>query len=154
MHYANPKFLAVLIFLTISVALFYLWAIRRRRKLLNRFAEKSLVESIAPTVSLRRKIIKMIVLTTAVSLMIFSLARPQWGFEWKETKFKGLDLLIAIDVSKSMLATDVKPNRLERVKLAVKDLTEYWKIAVYARIFQYKPVIWIDLVSDFFHNPY
>ena len=122
MHYANPKFLAVLIFLTISVALFYLWAIRRRRKLLNRFAEKSLVESIAPTVSLRRKIIKMIVLTTAVSLMIFSLARPQWGFEWKETKFKGIDLLIAIDVSKSMLATDVKPNRLERVKLAVKDL--------------------------------
>ena len=122
MHYADPKYIAVLIFLTIAVGIFYLWAVRRRKKLLNRFAEKSLVESIAPTVSMRRKMIKMIIITIAVSLMAFSLTRPQWGFEWKETKFKGIDLLIAIDVSKSMLATDVKPNRLERVKLSVKDL--------------------------------
>ena len=122
MHYADPKYLAVMAFLTIAVGLFYLWAVRRRRKLMNRFAEKSLVESIAPTASLRRKIIKMIVVTTAISLMVFSLARPQWGFEWKETKFKGIDMLMAIDVSKSMIATDMKPNRLERVKFAVKDL--------------------------------
>ena len=122
MYYANPKYLAILIFLIITVGLFYLWALRRRRKLLDRFAEKSLVESIAPTVSVRRKMVKMAILTTALALMVFSLARPQWGFEWKDTKFKGIDLLIAIDVSKSMLSTDVKPNRLERVKLAVKDL--------------------------------
>ena len=107
-----------------TVGLFYVWALKRRRKLLNRFAEKSLVESIAPTVSVRRKVIKMIVLATALGLMVFSLARPQWGFEWKESKFRGIDLLIAIDVSKSMLANDVKPNRLERVKLAVKDLVK------------------------------
>ena len=122
MHYANPRYIAILIFLTIIVALFYLWALRRRRKLLDRFAEKAMIESIAPTVSLRRKMTKMAIIIMALALMVFSLARPQWGFEWKETKFKGIDLLIAIDVSKSMLAMDVKPNRLERVKLAVKDL--------------------------------
>ena len=91
---------------------------------MDRFAEKSLVGSIAPTVSVERKIIKMAMLTAAIALMAFSLARPQWGFEWKETKLKGLDILVAIDVSKSMLATDVKPNRLERTKLGVKDLVK------------------------------
>jgi Ca-activated chloride channel family protein len=63
-------------------------------------------------------------LVLAVSLMLFSLARPQWGFEWQEVKRSGIDVLIAIDVSKSMLATDVKPNRLERSKFAVKDMVK------------------------------
>ena len=122
MHYADPKYLSVLIFLMIAVALFYFWAMTRRKRLMDRFAEKTLVESIAPAVSIKRKIVKMVTIASAVSLMVFSLARPQWGFEWKETKTKGLDILIAVDVSKSMIATDVKPNRLERSKFAVKDL--------------------------------
>jgi Ca-activated chloride channel family protein len=87
-----------------------------------RFVEKALAGSISPAISRQRRIIKIIMIIIAISLMVFSLARPQWGFEWKETKFKGIDLLIAIDVSRSMLATDMKPNRLERVKFAVKDL--------------------------------
>ena len=91
---------------------------------MNRFADKSLVGSIAPAAVFKRKIAKMITLTAAISLLVFSLARPQWGFEWKESKFKGLDILITMDVSKSMLATDVKPNRLERSKFAVKDLVK------------------------------
>ena len=124
MHYADPRYLTVLIFLTTIVALFYFWAAARKRKLMNRFAEKALVESIAPTISTGRKTFKIIMITVAVSLLVFSLARPQWGFEWKETKLKGIDILIAIDVSKSMLATDVKPNRLERTKFGVKDLVK------------------------------
>jgi len=55
-------------------------------------------------------------------LAVLALMRPQWGYQWQQVKRKGLDILIAIDVSKSMLAGDVKPNRLERSKLAVKDL--------------------------------
>jgi len=91
---------------------------------MDRFAGKSLAESIAPAVSMGRKITKMVMIIAAVSLLAFSLARPQWGFEWQEMKFKGIDILIAMDVSKSMLATDVKPNRLERTKFAVKDLVK------------------------------
>jgi len=53
---------------------------------------------------------------------VLALMRPQWGYDWREVKRSGLDILIAIDTSKSMLADDVKPNRLERSKLAVKDL--------------------------------
>jgi Ca-activated chloride channel homolog len=124
MHYANPKYLTILLFAAAILLLFFFWAVKRRKRLMNKFAEKSLVGSIAPTVSVERKIAKMIMLTAAFSLLIFSLARPQWGFEWKEAKLKGLDILIAFDVSKSMLANDMKPSRLERAKLAVKDLVK------------------------------
>jgi len=62
----------------------------------------------------------LVVLTFVFSIL--ALMRPQLGFEWQEVKIKGLDILIAVDVSKSMLATDIKPNRLERSKLAIKDL--------------------------------
>ncbi|MDO8525323.1 MAG: VWA domain-containing protein [Candidatus Omnitrophota bacterium] len=124
MHYAEPGYISVMIFITVIAALFFIWATRRRINLMNRFVEKSLAGSIAPTISFERKAIKMGILTAAVSLIVFSLARPQWGFEWKETKFKGLDILIAVDVSKSMLAADMKPNRLERAKFAVKDLVK------------------------------
>lgn len=124
MHYANPKYITLMVITAITVMLFYLWAMRRRRKLVNRFVEKSLAGSIAPTISAERKIAKMAMLIVAISLMVFSLARPQWGFEWKETKMKGLDIMIAVDVSKSMLATDVKPNRLERTKFGIKDLVK------------------------------
>ncbi|MFA5143832.1 MAG: VWA domain-containing protein [Candidatus Omnitrophota bacterium] len=124
MHYANPKYLQILLVLVVCVGFFYLWAMRRRKRLMDRFAGKSLAESIAPAVSMGRKITKMVMIIAAVSLLAFSLARPQWGFEWQEMKFKGIDILIAMDVSKSMLATDVKPNRLERTKFAVKDLVK------------------------------
>ena len=80
MHYADPRYLSVLIFLMITVALFYLWAMKRRKKLMDRFAEKTLIGSIAPTISIERKVVKMAILAAAVSLLVFALARPQWGF--------------------------------------------------------------------------
>lgn len=124
MHYANPGYIPAVLILTLIAAAFFLWALRRRKKLVDRFADKSLIGSIAPSVSEARKIIKMMMLITAIAAIAYALARPQWGFEWKETKRKGLDILMAIDVSKSMLATDVKPNRLERSEYGVKDLVK------------------------------
>ena len=59
--------------------------------------------------------------------MLLALARPQWGFVWEEAKQKGLDIIIAIDTSRSMLARDVAPNRLERAKLAAFDLMKQTK---------------------------
>ena len=122
MHYASPAYLSALVFLVIALGVFYLWAMARRKRLMNRFAGKSLAGSIASAVSVGRRISRIVMLMAAGSLMVFSLARPQWGFEWKEAKFKGIDMLIAVDVSKSMIASDVKPNRLERAKFGIKDL--------------------------------
>jgi len=109
-------------YILLVLAVFYLWAMRKRRIFMERFADRNLVAGVAPAASTGRKIFKAFMVMTAVALIIFALARPQWGFEWEEIKRTGLDMMIAVDVSKSMLAKDVKPNRLERSKLAVKDL--------------------------------
>lgn len=122
MTYQNPGFLPTALMLVFLLAAFYLWALGKRSARIARFADKSLLGAIAPSASLRRKVVKMVLIAVAAGLALAALARPQWGFEWQETKRVGLDILIAIDVSKSMLATDVKPNRLERSKFAVKDL--------------------------------
>ena len=121
MNFAKPIYSAALILLS-SLALFYLMSMRRRIKLTERFAEKALLKDIAPSVSFRRRISKTLAVMIAIVLSLLALARPQWGFVWEEVKRSGIDILIAVDVSKSMLARDVKPNRLERSKFAVKDL--------------------------------
>jgi Ca-activated chloride channel family protein len=69
-----------------------------------------------------RAFTKAVLLLTAVLLTVFALARPRWGFEWLEMKTRGVDIMIALDVSRSMMAEDVKPNRLERAKREVVDL--------------------------------
>ena len=104
------------------LVLFFVWALRRRRSLMRGFAEDGLLKDIASGVDLGRHRIKYSILVTAIIFSVLALARPQWGFQWREVKRVGLDILIAIDTSKSMLASDVKPNRLDRSKLAVKDL--------------------------------
>lgn len=122
MNYGNPNHISLALYLTVLLTVFYLWTLRRRKLRLKRFADVKLISAIAPTLSVRRKVIKMTIITIALALSLLALSRPQWGFECEETKRMGLDILIAIDVSKSMLATDVRPNRLERSKFAVKDL--------------------------------
>lgn len=122
MYFANSEYLLIIIFASLALVIFYLIALKRRTLRMQRFAEKALIKEIAPYVSMKKKIFKIVLVTTALILLFLTLARPQWGFEWQEIKRKGLDILIAIDCSKSMLARDVKPNRLERSKFAVRDL--------------------------------
>ncbi|MCJ7810338.1 MAG: VWA domain-containing protein, partial [Desulfobulbaceae bacterium] len=88
---------------------------------LQQFAAGRLLEQLTQNVSTRRRQIKRVLILTAVAALFVALARPQVGFEWKEVKRKGIDILMAVDTSKSMLATDVKPNRLERSKLGIMD---------------------------------
>src|SRR5205807_6479991 len=68
------------------------------------------------------RILRFALLMLGLALAIVSLARPQWGYIYEDVKRKGLDLLFAVDTSRSMLSNDVHPNRLERVKLAAQDL--------------------------------
>jgi Ca-activated chloride channel family protein len=124
MYYGDMRYITVLIFASALTVIFYIWVMKRRESLMERFADKNMLKLITPGASIARKILKMVLLGTALLLCVFSLARPQWGYEWQEIKRTGLDILVAIDVSKSMLARDVKPNRLERSKLAVKDLVK------------------------------
>jgi len=88
------------------------------------FAARELLIHLTPSMDRKRQNMKALVILLSVSAIALALMRPQWGFEWKEVTRSGLDILIAIDTSKSMLAEDVKPNRLERSRLAVKDLIQ------------------------------
>ena len=122
MNFADPHYITVLTFSAVAIILFYFGVMKRRHTLMERFAQKDLIGNLAPHFSAGRKIWKMVLTGSAFLLCIFALARPQWGFEWQEVKRTGLDILIGIDVSKSMLSRDMRPTRLDRSKYAVKDL--------------------------------
>jgi Ca-activated chloride channel family protein len=109
------------------LALFSVWAFRIKKSAMQKFAEKDLLGNLASSVNFKRQIFKSIIIIIILILSVVALMRPQWGFQWQEVKRRGLDILIAIDTSKSMLATDVRPNRLERSKLAVRDLLKRLK---------------------------
>lgn len=121
MHFADPSMFR-LFWAVILLAIFFLWTINQRSRILQRFAASQLLSEIIPGLSLGRWRWKNILLMGVFIFAALALARPQWGFEWQEVKRRGLDILLVVDTSKSMLTADVKPNRLERTKLAIKDL--------------------------------
>ncbi|MFQ6043301.1 MAG: VWA domain-containing protein [Candidatus Poribacteria bacterium] len=121
MKFSNLQY-AYLFWLIPILIVFYFWAFRYKRRTLETFAEAHLIPSITTTVSFLRQKIKAFLTVVAVFFLILALIGPKWGFRWQEAKRRGIDIMVAIDTSKSMLTEDVKPNRLERAKLAVKDL--------------------------------
>jgi Ca-activated chloride channel homolog len=104
-----------------AVALFFIWAFRRKMRIMRLFAEKEALGELLREVSFKRQKLKIILILAGLSLCVFALMRPQWGFKWEETVKSGIDIMLAVDVSKSMLATDIKPDRFTRSKLAIRD---------------------------------
>ncbi len=96
--------------------------LRRRTKLLDRMAKQGLWPTMLPGHSPKRKRFKNFVRVLAIALAIAAVARPQWGFKWEEVRQRGLSIIVALDTSKSMLAQDIKPNRLQQAKWGVRDL--------------------------------
>lgn len=109
------------------LGIFLFWRISLRQKILQRFAQGHLLADLVPSLNHGRLFWKNIFLMGVFIFAVLALARPRWGFQWEEVNRQGLDILIAVDTSRSMLASDVKPNRLERTKLAVKDLIKKLK---------------------------
>jgi len=121
MRFAHWNFIFAFSFI-FALAFFYFWAFKLRRKAEEKFAQKELLKELLFRNDPFKQRLKAVLLILGVLFSLFALMRPQWGFHWQEVKRKGLDILIAVDTSKSMLAEDIKPNRLERSKLAVRDL--------------------------------
>lgn len=122
-RFANPHYLYLLAALPLLAVLF-LYAARNRRKRLERFSESKLLHELAPAVSTRRVRNKFILFLCAAALLIVAAARPQFGSKLKEQTRKGIEIMLAVDVSNSMLAEDFEPNRLERSKYAINRLLE------------------------------
>ena len=122
MQFAQPIWL----FAGLAACTALVWQFRRfdqrQRVALTEFASARLLPKLASSISTSRKLAKRVLFTLGIACVFIALARPQAGFEFQETHRKGLELLFAVDTSKSMLAQDVKPDRLTRAKLAVTDL--------------------------------
>ncbi|MFA6357950.1 MAG: VWA domain-containing protein [Candidatus Omnitrophota bacterium] len=114
-------------FVIFILVLFYFWAARARKAALEKFAQKELLGDLLVAIDYRKRFLKIFLIILAIAFCLFALMRPQWGFHWEEVKRSGVDILIALDTSKSMLAEDVKPDRFQRSKLAIKDLVHNLK---------------------------
>jgi Ca-activated chloride channel family protein len=123
--FLEPIWLIIGFLAVIAVLLLEIGAQRRRNQAIRLFAAQHLVSALTASVSPTKRLLKKIFLLLAVGLLFTALARPHLFFEWRDESRTGLDILIAIDCSKSMLTGDVKPNRLERAKLALADFADH-----------------------------
>jgi len=124
MRFEHPQLLWLLLTVPPALGLFFWWRERARQRLLTQFIEARLLSSLTVGISPARRKIRFLLLTAAVALLIVVLARPQHGFDLQEVGQRGLDIVVAIDTSKSMLATDIAPDRLTRAKLAALELMQ------------------------------
>lgn len=116
MRFAEPAMLMYLAVTLAALIVFYIVSEGARRRAVEKFAEKKLAKRISLFFDARARIAGVALGLAAVALMMTALARPQWGFRWKENKKKGLDIMVGLDTSRSMLAEDFRPNRLEFAK--------------------------------------
>ncbi len=121
MTFAKPQFLPLLTLIPI-LWIFITWVRKRNMHLITKLGNPVLLQRLSTGVNHRNRVWKDLLKLTALAMMILSLARPQWGREVREINQQGLQVIVALDVSQSMLVEDVKPNRLERAKLEIADL--------------------------------
>jgi Ca-activated chloride channel family protein len=100
------------------------YVIYRKKKDLNRFGDREIIAQLMPEASSGRPVIKYVIQILAVIALIIGIARPQFGSKLREVKREGVEIIIALDVSNSMMAEDIQPNRLERAKQAISKLVD------------------------------
>lgn len=122
-RFLHPQLLLLLIPI-FMVGIYLFMRIRRQRKELKRFGDSDLVKELMPDLSLRRRLAKDLILLLALSMMVFALARPQMGSKTEKVTTKGIEMMVCLDISNSMLSDDVKPSRLDRAKAIVSKVME------------------------------
>lgn len=120
MRFGSPEWIQWLL-LVIPLAGLFIWMHRRRGARLARMIAPALWPSVAPLRSGRRGAARTGLRLLALFFILLALTRPQWGFRMEEVRQRGLDILVVLDTSRSMLAGDVKPGRLQQAKWAVHD---------------------------------
>jgi Ca-activated chloride channel family protein len=123
MKFGAP-YMAIWLWLIPAMIFFYIVIGRAREKLLRKFASGNALKEISSSFDIRKRKVRNYMMIAAILFMTIALMRPQWGFSWQEVRQQGLDIIIALDTSNSMLAEDVLPSRLERAKLAIRDLVK------------------------------
>lgn len=123
LRFAHPEHLYALTLIPVIILVFII-AIYQRKKLLKRFGEQKLMGKLTNTHSRTKPVIRFILFILAFSFLVIAWANPQIGTRLEEVKREGVDVIIALDVSNSMNAEDIKPNRLERAKQSISRLID------------------------------
>jgi Ca-activated chloride channel family protein len=121
MKFAHVELL-LLIWIVPLLLLVYLYGWRKRRKILNDYCSRRTLHNIIPAGMDRRRKIGAVLVLSAALCTVAALSGPQYGYQWQEIERRGIDIIIALDCSRSMLATDVAPTRLDRAKREIYDL--------------------------------
>jgi Ca-activated chloride channel family protein len=151
MIFANPHYLLPGFLLIIIAFGFTLWANRRQKHALIKLGDFSLIQRLSDNVNWRGRRWRTTLWLLALAMLVISLARPQWGSEVREIEQEGLQVMVALDISQSMLAEDIKPNRLARAKLEIADLMERLDgDEVGLVLFSGASFIQVPLTSDYF----
>ena len=124
-RFEDPIYLYLLVLIPL-LALLRFFMVHQQKKRLRRFGDPELVRQLMPDVSRFRPLVKFCLLLAALSLLIVTLARPQFGTKISHEKRTGIETIIAMDISNSMLAEDVTPSRLDRSKMMVENLVDHF----------------------------
>lgn len=122
-RFEDPAYLYLLVIVPILV-LVRLWGIRKRKMQLKKFGDLTLLKGLMPDVSPVRRGVKFWLMIASVMLLIIMLARPQMGTKINQEQRKGIEVLIALDISNSMNAEDVEPSRLDKSKMLIENLVD------------------------------
>ena len=123
MRFAAPEYLWLLLALPVLAALF-VSLFRRRRRALAAFGDLPLVIRLTASASTERRVIKAALVLASAFFLVLALARPQWGASLETVSRRGIDIIIAVDTSLSMMAEDVAPNRLAQARAAISSLLD------------------------------
>ncbi len=122
-RFAHSEYLYLLFGIPLLLVI-YIIAVRLRKRSLAKFGDPGLVNGLMPDVSKSRPHFKFLIVLFALALLIVAIAGPEFGSKLKEVKRKGIELIIALDVSNSMRAEDIAPDRLDRAKQAISKLID------------------------------
>lgn len=123
MKFANPEYFYLLVFVPIILAI-YIYSNYKRKKNLKLYGDEDLIKNLMPDVSYIRPNVKFYLTLVAMVLMVITIARPQFGSKKETVTRQGIEAIIALDISNSMLAEDIAPNRLEKAKNIVSRLID------------------------------
>ena len=121
MTFGEPNLLYALAVIPLA-GLFLFWAHKRRQSALNRLGDLELINRLSISINRRGRQWRNILWLILLSMLLIAMSRPQWGSELQVVEQQGVEIMVALDISLSMLAEDIKPNRLSRAKLEIADL--------------------------------
>lgn len=148
-RFANPHLLWLLALVPVMITTFVV-LLRLRKRSLKRFGNIDTVKSLVRDVSSWRIYTKFTLLLLAFSAMVFAAARPQFGAKLREEKVEGVEMMFVVDVSNSMLAEDLTPNRLDRTRYAIdKLLTNMSQDRVGVVVFAGEAKVQLPITSDY-----